>query len=369
MNNKDKPLVLIVDDNPQNLQILGNTLKEQGCSPALAQSGINALNFLNRKKPSLILLDIMMPEMDGFEVCQQIKANPELQDIPVIFLSAKTEKEDVIKGLEIGAVDYVTKPFNTKELLSRVSTHLELRAAKESLKQKIAELNQINAEKDKFFSIIAHDLTNPFNTLLCLAELLEDKDMELQANKRDEYITLIHQSSRRGYNLLKNLLEWSRSQTGRMQFNPQAFPLKTLIEHNIDLLSSTAWNKSIDITTDVTETLVVTADKNMLDTVIRNLLSNAVKFTPAAGKINIAAQVLENEIKITIADNGIGIKAEDIDKLFRIDINHTTIGTRAEKGTGLGLILCKEFVEKNGGRIWVESEVDQGSQFFIVLPV
>jgi response regulator RpfG family c-di-GMP phosphodiesterase len=175
-----------------------------------------------------------MPEMNGFEVCQKLKQDAELSEIPVIFLTAKTEKKEVIKGLKQGAVDYVTKPFNSQELITRVSTHLELKAAKEALLEKVEELKEANATKDKFFAIIAHDLMSPFNALLGLSELLlEEKD--INAEKREKLLKIIQQASKTGYNLLKNLLEWSRFQTGRMAFRPEKINLKEIVSANFEL--------------------------------------------------------------------------------------------------------------------------------------
>jgi two-component system, sensor histidine kinase and response regulator len=366
MTNQTKPLVLLVDDNPQNLKMLGNILKEKPYRQALAQSGAEALDFLKKKRPDLILLDIMMPDMNGFEVCQQLKQDAELSEIPVIFLTAKTEKKDVIKGLEEGAVDYITKPFNNQELIKRVSTHLELKAAKAALLEKIEELKQANATKDKFFSIIAHDLMSPFNALVGLSELLVEKDIDVQ--EREKLLRIIQQASKTGYNLLKNLLEWSRFQTGRMTFRLESINLKELVDSNLELLRSNALAKDIQIFSDILEKTFVLADSNMLNTIIRNLLSNAIKFTPENGKINISGCEKESETEISISDTGVGIKPQDIEKLFRKDITYSTQGTKQESGTGLGLILCQEFVEKHEGKIWVESELGKGSIFYITLP-
>ncbi|MDM8559258.1 hybrid sensor histidine kinase/response regulator [Candidatus Parabeggiatoa sp. HSG14] len=372
MNKKQNQLILVVDDNTQNLQMLGDLLKKSGYRSALAEAGDEALDFVKTRLPDLILLDIMMPKMDGLEVCRQLKQNPSTKDIPIIFLSAKSRKEDIIKGLEMGAVDYITKPFHIKELLTRVNVHLDLKVAKEviisqkkKLDQNIEELKQANATKDKFFSIIAHDLINPLNSLMGLSEILViNKDEE----EKEKLLPIILQSSKRCYSLIKNLLEWSRLQTGRIKIYPEKLILKYVIEKNVELLGSHAKTKSINIFLDVPETMFLFVDVNMLDTVIRNLLSNAIKFTPVNGKIEIFSKEENNCIEISILDSGIGIKPEDIDKLFRVDISHTTIGTSEEKGTGLGLILCKEFVEKNGGTIAVESEVEKGSRFYIRFP-
>ncbi len=356
----DKKLILVVDDNPENLKILGNILKLNGLSPAFAQNGMKALNSVKKKLPDLILLDVMMPEMDGFEVCRQLKQDSGTKEVPVIFLTAKTEKEDVIQGLELGAVDYVTKPFNSKELMTRVNTHLELKAAKEELKQAVAT-------KDKFFSIIAHDLANIFNTSLGSSNLLTSNE-QLDNEERTEFLLLIHKSLEKGYSLLRNLLEWSRSQTGRIQVTPTTLNLKNLADQNLALLENNAKTKNITLFSSV-ENISVVADENMLYTIIRNLLSNAIKFTPKGGKIEISATIVEDGlVEISISDTGVGIKPENLDKLFRIDVSLSTRGTAQEEGTGLGLILCKEFVEKNGGTIGVKSELGKGSRFYFCLP-
>ena len=357
----DKKLILVVDDNAENLKVLGSILKLNGLSPAFAQNGIKALHSVKKKLPELILLDVMMPEMDGFEVCRQLKQDSRAREVPVIFLTAKTEKEDVIQGLELGAVDYVTKPFNSKELMTRVNTHLELKSAKEELKQALAT-------KDKFFSIIAHDLANIFNTSLGSSNLLTGADEQFDGEERKEFLLLIHKSLEKGYGLLKNLLEWSRSQTGRIQVIAATLQLKNIVDQNIALLENNAKAKNITLFSSVEKTFVL-ADENILHTIIRNLLSNAIKFTPKGGKIEISATTVEEGlVEISISDTGVGIKPENLDKLFRIDVSLSTRGTEREEGTGLGLILCKEFVEKSGGTIGAESEPEKGSRFYFRIP-
>ncbi|MEN8219693.1 MAG: hybrid sensor histidine kinase/response regulator [Pseudomonadota bacterium] len=367
--------VLIVDDNRQIRRMLRRHLMKKKYEIYEAENGTMALAEIEKTLPDLILLDVMMPGMDGFEVCKRLKQNPATSDIPVIFLTAKTEKDDVIAGLELGAVDYVTKPFCNKELMTRVNTHLELKAArdtilsqKEELKLANEELKQSNAAKNKFFSIISHDLSNLFYTLIGFSSMLTEQLDSLSVEEKENFIQTILQSSEQGYSLLKNLLEWSRAQTGRITSKPTKLALKTLVADNLELSSTNAKAKNITLVSSISDTTTVFADKNMLDTVIRNLVSNAIKFTPVNGKVEILSEEKDSEVEISISDTGVGISPEDIEKLFRVDISHTTIGTGEEKGTGLGLILCKEFVEKNGGRIWVESELGKGSQFHIRLP-
>jgi signal transduction histidine kinase len=370
--------ILIIDDNPHNLQVLGNTLKDNSYYPLFAKSAHQAFKVLQEKKPQLILLDIMMPEIDGFEVCQRLKADDNTKDIPVIFLTAYADKETIIQGFQMGAVDYVTKPFNTEELITRIQTQLKLKTTEEQLKQKIEELEIIrqelvstvvqlqeaNATKDKFFSIIAHDLGNLFTGLIGLADLIVEHQSIVD---NDSELLMLQNCSNRGYNLLKNLLEWSRLQSGKIKAQPEIINVEFFVTTNIDLLSSQIAAKNISLSVSLA-TKTVLVDGYMFNTVIRNLLANAVKFTPQNGQIAISSHPQETEVEISIKDTGVGIGATEIDKLFRIDVHHSTMGTAGESGTGLGLILCKEFVEKNNGTIWVESAAGKGSQFYIRLP-
>jgi CheY-like chemotaxis protein len=228
----------------------------------------------------LILLDIMMPDMSGFKVCEKLKQDASTKDIPVIFLTAHTETENVIKGFQLGAVDYVTKPFRDKELITRVETHLKLKATEEQLREKLEELKEANATKDKFFSIIAHDLKNMFNGLVGLSSILTSH--QVSANKNETFLQLIQQTSENGFDLLENLLEWSRMQTGKIKAQPRTLHLEVIVNHNIELLVNQAKQKNINMVSHVEKTEVF-ADEYMLNTVFRNLLSNAVKFTPANG--------------------------------------------------------------------------------------
>lgn len=226
-------------------------------------------------------------------------------------------------------------------------------------------MKDANASKEKFFSIVAHDLGNLFNGLIGVSELLIAR--EPTAEEKEKFLPLILQTSIQGHDLLTNLLEWSKVQTGRIKAQPVTIDLKSLVELTIEFLDSQAEQKKISMVSYIDQTSVL-ADENMLDTVLRNLLSNAIKFTPQNGKVEISSINTGGEVEISIKDNGVGIKPENIDKLFQIDVTHSTRGTANEKGNGLGLILCQEFVEKNSGTIGVESEVGKGSRFYIRLP-
>jgi len=229
-------------------------------------------------------------------------------------------------------------------------------------------LRELNTTKDKFFSIIAHDLRSPFNSILNFCDILTQNIKEKNFQNIEEYSQAIATSTRKTFTLLVNLLEWSQLQTGRISFNPIRFELDTLINDNIELNISSADQKEIIIESGIQPDLKIYADYNMINTVVRNLLSNAIKYTLKGGKIKISAFQNNQEIEFSIYDTGIGIREEDIDKIFRIDIQFTALGTANESGSGIGLILCKEFIEKHNGRIWVESQLGKGSTFKFNIP-
>jgi PAS domain S-box-containing protein len=230
------------------------------------------------------------------------------------------------------------------------------------------KLLELNATKDKFFSIIAHDLKNPFNSIIGFSEYLVLLVQEKEYEKLGEFANIIYKSANKAIDLLANLMAWSQSQSGRLIFSPEVFEIFVLAEDVDLILEVMAKQKSITINNNIRRDLLGFADKEMISTVLRNLISNALKFTSENGVININATEDANEIIISVADNGMGISSEQIDKLFLIHENHSTLGTLRETGTGLGLVLCKEFVEKNNGRIWVESQLAVGSTFYFSVP-
>jgi two-component system sensor histidine kinase/response regulator len=389
MNHSDQSLILIVDDNPQNLQVLGNMLRDHGYKPALAKSGFEALEFVQKRQPDGILLDILMPEMDGIETCRRLKAQEITRDIPVIFITGVADPWNKTRAFEAGGVDYITKPFQQEEVLVRVKAHLALRlmqkrlqaqnsqlrqeilgrerteaalqATHNELQAKNAELLYANASKDKFFSILSHDLRNSFGVLLTYAEFLTTNfdicsQEELKAN-----IEVLRTTAHKLSALLENLLTWSRLQRGAMEYQPSEFDLKEIADENMLLFSSKAEQKQIRLTHTVPPNTWVYADHHMIRTVLRNLVSNALKFTNAGDTIEVLAAQVDDKVEVAVADTGIGIPQEALTKLFRIENKYSQKGTAGEEGTGLGLILCQELVKQNGGAIWVESEEGKGS--------
>lgn len=244
----------------------------------------------------------------------------------------------------------------------------ERKIANDELQRKSKELIQLNAEKDKFFSIIAHDLKSPFNGILGFSGLLAERMSEKEYEGIEKYAKIIHASSKHAMDLLTNLMEWASSQTGMMKFNPQYLEMTELISEVIDLLKISAKQKSISITSDIPRSVPVYADKDMINTVMRNLISNAIKFTNINGEVNISVEEKKGYLELSVSDNGIGISKNNIKKLFSIEGNYSAPGTMAEKGTGLGLILCSEFIKAHKGKIWAESKIGEGSTFTFSIP-
>jgi len=253
-------------------------------------------------------------------------------------------------------------------IASQIANVIERRRAKDALEKSEADLRESNAAKDKFFSVISHDLKSPFNSIVGFSSILEEQVREKDLEGIEEYAKIIQNSSQRAMDLLSNLLEWSRSQTGRMEFKPENIDIVALINEADDLLRDVAHQKSITITGKMPQSITVFADKDMIGTILRNLISNAIKFTNQGGTIVVSAKQKQGELMVTVSDNGVGIEADVLGNLFRIEESYSTSGTQNEQGTGLGLILCKEFIEKHGGKIWVESEVGKGSKFCFTIP-
>ncbi len=382
MPEESKGVIMVVDDNPENLGMLFTYLDCDGYTVLLVQDGENALRQIRETLPDIVLLDILMPGLDGFEVCQRLKQDEHTRHIPIIFITALTNTADKLRGFEIGGVDYITKPFHHKEVMARLSTHLticrlqqELLDKNTQLEEKNAllddrnlQLQEANASKDQFFSILGHDLRSPLTGLIGIISLLNDnidsysmakvKNMLKRAKVVCESLTA----------LLENLLTWARMQCGTLEWHPQPIDIKTVAMFNLELIQPQAEHKQIVLQNNITDSCMVYADFQMVSTIMRNLLSNSIKFTQPGGTVTLSTQAAADALTICISDTGIGIDARDLPKLFTIGTKFMRLGTAHEKGTGLGLILCKEFVERNGGHIRVESQPDRGSTFSFTLP-
>lgn len=361
MTDQGKPIILIVDDVPTNIQVLGTLLAKFNCELAVAMNGQQALDVVDKIHPDLILLDVMMPVMDGHEACRRLKSQDSTKDIPIIFLSAKSETDDIVKGFKLGAVDYVTKPFIGKELVARVKTHLALKQTQKILADELQS-------KDQFFSIISHDLRGAFGIIMSFVDLIQNNRDYLSEQEIDELLNDIGYTSRNTLDLLDNLLQWARSQTGAIKYAPENIQLEKLMMEICEQHKNIASAKEIEMVTHSDGSHKVMADKNMVKLILRNLVVNALKYTNKNGKIELISESLDRMIKVTIADSGIGIDPHKIKNLFSIEKKTSTQGTAKEQGHGLGLILTKEFVQLNGGEIGIDSEPGKGTKVWITLP-
>lgn len=268
-------------------------------------------------------------------------------------------------------IDTVLIPLQNirKRIMVKDQLEEELTRQKIMIEKQRKELESINATKDKFFSIIAHDLKNPFASLIGASDFLVNSSDELSPEQLKSFHEIINQSARTGYRLLENLLEWARMQTGTMAFKPKMVDLWNLVNEVVILLTGSAEQKDINLIARIDENLSAIVDENMINTVVRNLVSNAIKFTGRGGEIIVSSKLTDHFIEIAVSDNGIGIPKDKIGKLFRIDEKMIQNGTENETGTGLGLILCKEFIERHKGKIRVESDLGKGSKFIFTIPV
>lgn len=316
------------------------------------------MHYLLERLPEKVLESEELPDNNSIKkwlIENQLKY---LERFSQQALESKLNREAINKVDELALA--------TKRLRSEISIRKE---TEEKVKEQNKELQRINTEKDKFFSIIAHDLKSPFSAILGLSRMLVERIKEKKLEKIEMHAEIIQQSSNKALELLKNLMEWSRSQTGRMVFSPTKFDLTSLIDEMDSLYGTIAGEKNITLHKTFPDELQIEADKPMVSTILRNLISNAIKFTHAEGEIRIVADANHHSVKVCVADNGVGIPEKVQESLFNLDENYSTTGTADEVGTGLGLLLCKEFIDKHNGKIWVESEMGKGSSFYFELPL
>jgi len=316
-------------------------------------------------KPLNELLGRTIKEVDVSELSEIISED----ENRILKEGIKIEGEDELLGRYFSTIKFPIKiPGQASKIAGFRIDITERKKAEQALRDSELRFKELNATKDKFFSIIAHDLKGPFNSIMGFSEILIQQMQERDYDEIDKYATIIQKSSEQVLSLLKNLLEWSRSQTGTIDFKPEKINICTLISEATQLFYDSAQQKSLDIYIHTPEEIHVAVDRPMVLTVLRNLISNAIKFTHPGGEIVVTARCSRQECEISVSDNGIGIKKEAMDKLFRIDSTYSTIGTNDETGTGLGLILCKDFIDKHHGKIWVESQrgskIERGHTIF-----
>ena len=362
--------ILIVDDVMSNVLLLKVLLTNEKFAIATASNGRQALEQVEKENPDLVLLDVMMPDMSGFEVAQHLKSNPNTADIPIIFLTALNSTADIVKGFQVGANDFISKPFNKEELIIRVTHQISLVAAKRLILSKTEELQRTIAGRDKLYSVIAHDLRSPMGSIkMVLNMLILNLPSEKIGAEMYELLTMANQTTEDVFSLLDNLLKWTKSQIGKLNVVYQDVDLVEVTDGVIEIFSMVASLKKIRIREMKPEKMMVNADIDMLKTVVRNLLSNAIKFSKENSEVLVKMEEVDGMAVVSVQDYGCGISEEGQKKLLHTDTHFSTFGTNNEEGSGLGLLLCKDFVVKNGGKLWFTSREGEGSIFSFSIPV
>ncbi len=370
MFDEKKIYVLLIEDDEDDYIITQDLLLELPHAKYHLDWVTNledAKGKLEERSFDVCLCDYRLGSENGLDFLKYAVQN--YPRIPVVMLTGQDDLETDNLALKIGAADYLVKGQINSTLLGRsIRYSIEQIRDRERIRKSESELQKSNATKDKFFSIIAHDLRSPFTALLSLSDILLEHFGELDDETKKEYIGMIRESSENTFKLIENLLEWSRVQRGTIEINPEQFRLAGMVRRILNLHKQIADNKGIEMQHGIDETETVYADPNMVETVIRNLVLNAIKFTGRDGWIRVDCERTDGMTRIQVKDNGTGMDEKTMGKLFNIEENKSTPGTDGETGTGLGLILCREFVAINRGDIDVESEPGKGSIFTVTLP-
>ena len=367
--NRSDYKILIVDDVVSNVLLLKILLTNEKFQVCTASNGNQCIEQAKKEKPDLILLDVMMPDISGFDTAVILKKDPETMEIPIIFLTALNSPADLVKGFQVGANDFLTKPFNKEELVMRVMHQIQLVAAKRIIVQQNIELKRTISNRDKMYSVIAHDLRSPMASIRMVLNLAVN--VVSPESVGEEIFGLLDKANRESeetHDLLDNLLKWTKSQTGRLNVVYQDVDLDDIVPAVVDIFKMIAEMKKIDLHyLPAEEKLTVHGDNDMIKTVIRNFLSNAIKFTPEGKSIDVFYKKEGDFARISVRDHGVGIAADRVESIFRK--GETTYGTGGEEGSGLGLQLCQDFARKNGGDAMVESIFGEGSTFSFTIPL
>jgi two-component system sensor histidine kinase/response regulator len=355
------PRILIVDDQPANLQVLGTTLGKLGYEVIPASDGSTALKRVALRPPDLVLLDVLMPAIDGFEVCRRIREQPAFAETPVIFLSAADDKDLIVRALECGGVDYITKPFNQAELVLRVQTHLSLKAARDRL----ARLAQ---DKEELLGILAHDLKNHVGGLHMTAELLRDR-IPPEDTRLREIAQNLASASGRTLTFLREFLANAASDHG-FKITPSPLELNEVVRQAVQSYEAPAQQKQQRIETSLySKPIQAKADAAALRQIVDNLLSNAVKFSPYGKTIRVATRVCGQGAEISVQDEGPGILPADRERLFRRYTRLSARPTGGEPSTGLGLSIVRSLAHAMGGEVTFNPAPESGSCFVVKLPL
>lgn len=372
-DNIDKDLILIIDDEESNLQLLCSILTEY--KKSIATNGTEGLQLIKKLSPDLILLDIMMPEIDGLEVCKQIKCDPSISEIPIIFITSKNQSSDIVEALKIGAVDYISKPFNREELLARIKTHIELKKMRDLIKNQNLKLKELYSDKSNFLSIATHDLKNTIMVIHGFAKLLKNHISEYSQDNILEISQDIFLGTETMINIINNLVLVSELEDNKIKLHPEQINLRALTNEIISNFSESIQTKNLIINIDYqTKNWKTISDISLLNICLQNLVSNAIKFSPfnAEIKIRIYNNIVEDKnhgFVIEIQDQGPGIKKDEIPLLFKKFSKLSSISTNNETTVGLGLAITKMVSRLLKGEILYDTNYFKGSRFILRIPL
>lgn len=354
------PVVMVIDDQTANMQVVGQLLTQAEYDVVAVLDGREALAIAERSPPDLVLLDMRMPGLDGFDVLLGLQAMPQTRDVPVVFLTADHERDSLTRGFSSGAVDYITKPFLTEELLARVRTHLDLKQARD-------RLARVADERQKVAEMVSHDLRNHFANILFSADLLRDPAMNDEARQR--LIQSIHTSADAGVLFLQAFLD--QQQGGMHDTAPQPIAVRGLLEEAVALLSHQSQSKGMQVCIDgaAADDIRLLAERAGVLHVLQNLLSNALKYAPPGSDVHLSAVRQGKYARLTVHDRGPGISAKDRERLFQRYVRLSAQPTGGESSTGLGLALAKQRARTMGGDVWYDDREGGGASFTVELPL
>jgi signal transduction histidine kinase len=361
--------LLIIDDKPENISVLFHFLVNQGFKILIAENGEDGLVNAEEEHPDLILLDVMMPNLDGFETCLRLKNNLKTTEIPVIFMTALTNTLEKVKAFEIGAVDYVTKPFQQEEVLARIKTHLTLRKLQQELETKNEDLIKLNQEKNEFLDIVAHDLRNPLSAIYSAADFIKNKRTDTDS-KIIEMAGYILDASKQTLNLIENFINIKVIESGKEAIEFELVDIKMILQWLVNHYNVIAQKKNISVSLHSEEKQYLAwVNQSRVTQVFENLISNAIKYSPHNEPVNIRISEQQCCVRFEVQDQGAGLSELDQKQLFGKFSRLSTRPTAEESSTGLGLFIVKKLVEMMNGKIWCESELGHGSTFIVEFPI
>ena len=391
----EKGSILIVDDNPTNLEVLSDCFSELGLEILVAQDGMSAIEKVEYAHPDIILLDVVMPGINGFETCRLLKSKPSTQDIPVIFMTALSDTMDMVQGFQVGAVDYITKPVQYKEVLARAKTHLtirnltkrlqeqnerlqqeisdrkqaeeQLRELEFDLREALAQEKELGELKSRIISTISHEYRTPLTTIASSAEILQAYRHKLDESKQLKHFERIQASVNHMTALVNDVLFLSRAEFEKLEFQPEPIGLVSFFRELVDELQVGVGEAHHLTFTSNGACKEFEVDAKLLRQILTNLISNAIKYSPKGGTVSIQLSCQDNQVIFQVSDEGIGIPPEDQGHLFESFSRARNVGTI--QGTGLGLSIVKKCVDLHAGQIAVNSEVGVGTTFSVILPL